>query len=376
MKVAIVVNSSWAAYNFRLNLAKSIQNEGNEVVFIMPFDRDYSKRLQKHFECYELNINAKSINLFADLNSLINLFLIYRQVEPDIICHFTIKLNIYGSIAARLCKIPNINNITGLGTVFINKNLITFIVKKLYKISLFFSSITFFQNKEDLDYFINTQLIMKSKAALIPGSGVDLDKFKYSPCLKKEIKFKFLMIARVLKDKGIYEYIEAIKIIKNKYPSKSVEFQLLGEVNAINKSAIKATELNQWVSEGLVNYLGVTDQVQNKILGCHCVILPSYREGMPRSILEAFAIGRTVVATDVTGCRDIVEHNINGFLCKVKSSEDLANKMIAMIHLPYDKRIKFAENGRKKIETFFDEKIVINEYFRTINNILSNEKNF
>ena len=374
MKVAIVVNSSWAAYNFRLNLAKSIQNEGNEVVFIMPFDRDYSKRLQKHFECYELNINAKSINLFADLNSLINLFLIYRQVEPDIICHFTIKLNIYGSIAARLCKIPNINNITGLGTVFINKNLITFIVKKLYKISLFFSSITFFQNKEDLDYFINTQLIMKSKAALIPGSGVDLDKFKYSPCLKKEIKFKFLMIARVLKDKGIYEYIEAIKIIKNKYPSKLVEFQLLGEVNAINKSAIKATELNQWVSEGLVNYLGVTDQVQNKILGCHCVILPSYREGMPRSILEAFAIGRTVVATDVTGCRDIVEHNINGFLCKVKSSEDLANKMIAMIHLPYDKRIKFAENGRKKIETFFDEKIVINEYFRTINNILSDEK--
>ena len=374
MKVAIVVNSSWAAYNFRLNLAKSIQNEGNEVVFIMPFDRDYSKRLQKHFECYELNINAKSINLFADLNSLINLFLIYRQVEPDIICHFTIKLNIYGSIAARLCKIPNINNITGLGTVFINKNLITFIVKKLYKISLFFSSITFFQNKEDLDYFINTQLIMKSKAALIPGSGVDLDKFKYSPCLKKEIKFKFLMIARVLKDKGIYEYIEAIKIIKNKYPSKSVEFQLLGEVNAINKSAIKAIELNQWVSEGLVNYLGVTDQVQNKILGCHCVILPSYREGMPRSILEAFAIGRTVVATDVTGCRDIVEHNINGFLCKVKSSEDLANKMIAMIHLPYDKRIKFAENGRKKIETFFDEKIVINEYFRTINNILSDEK--
>jgi len=184
------------------------------------------------------------------------------------------------------------------------------------------------------------------------------------------------MIARVLKDKGIYEYIEAIKIIKNKYPSKSVEFQLLGEVNAINKSAIKAVELNQWVSEGLVNYLGVTDQVQNKILGCHCVILPSYREGMPRSILEAFAMGRTVVATDVAGCRDIVEHNINGFLCKVKSSEDLANKMIAMIHLPYDKRIKFAENGRKKIETFFDEKIVINEYFRTINNILSNEKSF
>jgi len=374
MKVAIVVNSSWAAYNFRLNLAKSLQNEGNEVVFIMPFDRDYSKRLQKHFECYELNINAKSINLFADLKSLINLFLIYRQVEPDIICHFTIKLNIYGSIAARLCNIPNINNITGLGTVFINKNLITFFVKKLYKISLFFSSITFFQNKEDLDYFISNQLIMNSKAVLIPGSGVDLNKFKYSPSLKKEIKFKFLMIARVLKDKGIYEYIEAIKIIKNKYPSKSVEFQLLGEVNAINKSAIKAMELNQWVSEGLVNYLGVTDQVQNKILGCHCVILPSYREGMPRSILEAFAIGRTVVATDVAGCRDIVDHNINGFLCKVKSSEDLANKMIAMIHLPYDKRIKFAKNGRKKIETFFDEKIVINEYFRTINNILSNEK--
>ena len=133
-------------------------------------------------------------------------------------------------------------------------------------------------------------------------------------------------------------------------------------------------ELNQWVSEGLVNYLGVTDQVQNKILGCHCVILPSYREGMPRSILEAFAIGRPVVASNVAGCRDIVEHNVNGLLCKVKSSEDLANKMIKMIELPYEKRIKLAENGRKKVETFFDEKIVINEYFQSINNMLNHEK--
>ena len=375
MKVAIVVNSSWATYNFRLNLAKSIQNDGNEVIIIMPFDGIYSKKIQQYFECYDLNINAKSTNLFVDLKTLTNLFLIYRKIKPDIVCHFTIKLNIYGSIAARFCKIPNIANITGLGTVFINKSLVTLFVKKLYKFALVFSSKTFFQNKEDLDYFLDKQLIARSKTTLLPGSGVDLDKFKYSPVLKKEGKFKFLMISRLIKDKGVYEYIEAIKIIKNKYPGELIEFQLLGETNAINKSAIEISELNKWINQGLINYLGVTDQVQDKILDCHCVVLPSYREGMPRSILEAFAVGRPSVVTDVPGCRDIVEHKINGLLCRVKSAEDLADKMSMMIKLPHKKRLEYSENARNKVENFFDEKIVINEYLKAINNILCDEKN-
>ena len=183
------------------------------------------------------------------------------------------------------------------------------------------------------------------------------------------------MISRVLRDKGIYEYIEAIKIIKNEYPNQLIEFQLLGETNVNNKSAIKNSELALWIDQGLISYLGVSDQVHNVILGCHCVVLPSYREGMPRSILEAFAIGRPSIVSDVPGCRDIVEHEGNGLICKVKSAEDLAKKMIEMFELPEEARIRYAENGRNKVEHYFDEKIVIDTYLKSINDNLNNEKN-
>jgi len=375
MKIAIVANSSWAAYNFRLNLAEGIARDGFEVIFIIPFDDNYSEKLRKNFECHNLAIDAKSLNPLKELKVLFNLFRFYRKLKPDLVCHFTIKLNIYGSITAWLCNIPSIANITGLGTVFITRSLATYVAKLLYKFSLLFPSKTFFQNKEDLNYFLEKKLISNSSIELLPGSGVDLNKFKFNPVIPNKDTFVFLMISRLLKDKGIYEYIDAIKIIKNKYPDQLIEFQLLGEVNANNKSAIKISKLNLWVESGLINYLGVSDQVQNNILASHCVILPSYREGMPRSILEAFAVGRPSIVSDVPGCRDIVDHKENGLLCKVKSPEDLARKMIEMIKLPEEDRIKFAKNGRNKIENYFDERIVISKYIKSINDILSYEKN-
>jgi glycosyltransferase involved in cell wall biosynthesis len=185
-----------------------------------------------------------------------------------------------------------------------------------------------------------------------------------------------LLISRLLRDKGIYEYIEAIKLIKHRYPEKLIEFQLLGDSKSSNRTAIKISELEDWINKSLVNYLGVTDQVENIISECHCVLLPSYREGMPRSILEAFAIGRPVIVSDVPGCRDIVDHKTNGLLCKVKSSEDLARKMITMMRISQDTRNKLAKNGRKKVESFFDEKIVIKAYLKVINDIVSHEKIF
>ena len=155
-----------------------------------------------------------------------------------------------------------------------------------------------------------------------------------------------------------------------------IEFQLLGEVGVNNRSAIKVSELDAWINDDLICYLGFTDQVENIISGCDCVVLPSYREGMPRSILEAFAIGRTVIVSDVPGCRDIVDHKTNGLLCKVKSSEDLSRKMITMMRISQDTRNKLAKNGRKKIENLFDEKIVIKAYLKIINDIASHEKIF
>jgi glycosyltransferase involved in cell wall biosynthesis len=376
MKIAIVTNSSWSAYNFRSNLARAFIKDGHDVIFIIPFDNDYSEKLKKSFKCHNLSIDPKSINPLKDLKTFFNLLRVYSQVKPDVICHFTIKLNIYGSIAARYFNIPSVANITGLGTLFIKKNIITYFSEFLYKLSLIFTYKTFFQNIEDLNYFLKKKIITKANTELLPGSGVDLDKFQFSPLLINNDKFVFLLISRLLRDKGIYEYIEAIKLIRHRYPEKLIEFQLLGDAKSNNKTAIKISELEDWINKSLVNYLGVTDQVENIISECHCVVLPSYREGMPRSILEAFAIGRPVIVSDVPGCRDIVDHKTNGLLCKVKSSEDLARKMITMMRISQDIRNKLAKNGRKKVESLFDEKIVIKAYLKVINDIVSHEKIF
>ena len=370
MKIAIVTNSAWAAYNFRVNLANAFISEGNEVVFIIPFDNNYSNKLKKQFNCHQLFIDPKSLNPLKELGTFFHLLKIYRRTKPEVICHFSIKLNIYGSIAAKVNNIPCLANITGLGTLFIKRNMATFFSEFLYRVSLFFSHKTFFQNNEDLNYFLNKNLIRKPKTELIPGSGVDLKKFKYIPTNKHNNKFVFLLVARLLKDKGINEYIDAIKIIKKKYPNKQIDFQLLGDANSSNKTSITKSELDDWVNQNLVNYLGTSDHVERVIAECNCVILPSYREGMPRSILEAFAIGRPVIASNVPGCREIVEHNINGLLCKVKSSEDLSKKMLLMFNMPQEERIILGKNGRKKVEDLFDEEIVINKYLKVINNIV------
>ena len=350
MKIAIVANSAWAAYNFRFNLALAINRVGHEVIFIIPYDSEDSEKLKNKFQCHNLYLDSMSLNLFKDIRTFINLLGIYKKVKPDIVCHFTVKPNIYGSIAARVLKVSSLNNITGLGTLFISRNFATYVAKLFYRFSLSFSKKVFFQNSEDLNYFLQNKLICKSKSALLPGSGVDLEKFKFSTTAVQKDKFVFLLISRLLRDKGIYEYIEAIRIIKRRYPEKLIEFQLLGEVGVNNRTAIKVTELEAWVNDDLICYLGFSNQVEKVISECDCVVLPSYREGMPRSILEAFAIGRTVIVSDVPGCRDIVDHKTNGLLCKVKSSEDFSRKMITMMRISQDTRNKLAKNGRKKIE--------------------------
>lgn len=374
MKVAIVVNSSWAAYNFRSNLATEFERTGYEVIFIIPYDGNYSKKLQEKFKCHDLYLNVKSLNPIQDIKTLLSLLNIYKQTNPDVVCHFTIKPNIYGSIAARILSIPSINNVTGLGTLFIRKSLATYVAKLLYRLALLFSNVVFFQNTKDQEYFLDNKLVKKSKSRLIPGSGVDLEKFKPFKSINKKNKFVFLLIARLLRDKGIYEFINAIRIVKKHYPKVPLEFQILGEVGVDNKTAIQKLELEGWIKDGLIKHLGMSDKVEGVISQSNCVVLPSYREGMPRSILEAFAMEKTVIVSNAPGCVDIVDHQVNGLICRVKSSEDLAEKMVTMFSMPEKIRQKMGLNGRKKVENFFDEKTVINIYIKSINSIANNEK--
>jgi len=367
MKVLIVLNSSWQAYNFRFNLARALKLNGYDVVFLAPYDKKYSELLKQEFKFYNIDIDPKGINPIADIKTMFSMYRLFRSLNPSIVLNFTIKPNIYSSLVARIMNIKSISNISGLGTLFINKSIVTQIAKILYKIALNFNTKVFFQNNDDKLLFIEHKLIKKNKTDLLPGSGVDLNKF--IPIINhNDGIFKFLVIARLLKDKGIMEFVDAIKIINKKY--YNVEFQLLGAVGVANKTAISQSELDTWIKEGLLNYLGTTDSVQEIIAKCDCVVLPSYREGTPRSLLEACSMGKPIITTNVAGCKDVVDDGINGYLCKVKSAKDLAIKMEMMINLSNDQRKKMGQLGRDKIVTEFDEKIVINKYLASIKEVL------
>jgi len=368
-KIAIVINSSWNVFNFRSGLLKALQAEGYKIVVIAPND-DFSEKLKKmKFEYYNIDMNAKGTNPKEDLKLIISLYKLYKRIKPDLILHYTIKPNIYGTIAASFLKIPTINNIAGLGTLFIKQNFVTKIAKWLYKYSQSKADKIFFQNRDDFDMFTGEGLVDKSKCDILPGSGVDTNKFLPVEYKKEDNIFRFLLVARMLWDKGVDEYIEASKIIKNKY--KNVEFQMLGFLDVNNHSAVSKEQMQEWIDAGYVNYLGVSDNVKIEIAKANCIVLPSfYREGTPRVLLESASMAKPIITTDNVGCRDVVDDGVNGYLCEVRNAKDLAYKMELMLNLSENERAKMGRMGREKIINEFDESIVIDKYLNAIKIIL------
>lgn len=369
--IAIVYNTCHYIYMFRLKLIHKLQEVGYDVIAIAPYD-EYSDRLVSEGVKYiPVSIDNKGTSPLADLKLIKNLFTIYKEIKPDIILQYTIKPNIYGSIAAGFAGIPVINNITGLGTVFLNESLLQKITKILYRFSFKKVKKVFFQNSYDKQLFLYNDLVNSSKVDLLPGSGIDTKKFTPQIVAKKNNKFIFLLIARVIRDKGIIEYVEAAKqlIIKYNY----VEFQLLGQLGAINKSTINKEEVKSWQNNSIINYLGTVDDVKNNIAQADCIVLPSYREGTSKTLLEAASMAKPIITTDVPGCNNIVSDGVNGLLCKVKDSIDLANKMEMMMNLSTKEREIMGKNGRKKMIDEFEEEIVIQKYLDAIEIIFNKE---
>ena len=364
-KIALItINTSWNIFNFRVGLLKALQKEGYKIVCVAPYD-DYSKKLEElGFEYYEIKMNNKGTNPVEDMKLIRDYYALYKKINPDVILQYTIKPNIYGSIAARLLGKNVISNISGLGTVFLNDNLSSKIARWLYKVSLVNNKL-FFQNSEDKNLFVKNGLVKETQTDLLPGSGINTDIYKPSEDIEANEKLTFMMIARLVRDKGIGEYIEAIKIIKQKY--QNVEFKLLGSLYPGNPTAVSQDELNSWIDEGLINYLGHSDDVKSEILKVDCVVLPSYREGLSRVLLEAGALAKPIVTTNTPGCKDVVDDNINGFLCEVKSSSSLADAMEKMINLSNKDRKAMGQKSREKIIGEFDEKLVIEKYNIEIN---------
>lgn len=365
--IIITINTSWNIFNFRIGLLKALQKEGYKIVCVAPHD-DYSKELKNlGFEYHNIQMNNKGTNPLEDLKLIKDYYNLYKKINPDVILQYTIKPNIYGSIAARLSGKKVISNISGLGTVFLNDSLSSKIARWLYKVSLVKNTV-FFQNSEDKNLFVKNGLVKESQTGLLPGSGINTQNYKPDENYIENEKLTFMMIARLVKDKGIIEYIEAIKVIKEKYPNE--KFKLLGSLYPANPTAVSKSELNSWINDGLIEYLGHSDDVKSEILKVDCIVLPSYREGLSRVLLEAGSLAKPIITTNTPGCKDVVDNNINGFLCEVKSSSDLVIQIEKMINLSSEDRKQMGLKSREKIVNEFEEQIVIDKYMKEIDKII------
>ena len=368
MKIVFSSNISWSIYNFRLNLLKSLQKEGHEITVAIK-DEYSEKLLEEGFHFESINLNNNSTNPIKDLKTLYDYYKIYKKLKPDVICHNAIKPNVYGTIAAGMLDIPVINNISGLGTLFIKKSFSTKIAKLLYRFSQRKASKIFFQNEDDLNLFIENKLVDRSRTQLIPGSGVDTSRFIPNEDSKEDGGFQFLFIGRLIYDKGIREYIEATKLLKNKFPY--TVFNILGPLYENNATAISKETLDNWIKDERIIYLGQTDSVEDVIGLVDCVVLPSYREGLSKVLIEASSMGLPIVTTNVPGCRDVVIDNETGFLCEVNNSKDLADKMAKVLFMSIEERKVMGVKARKRAIAIFDEKIIIGHYKEAIQSIVN-----
>ena len=341
-----------------------MKNEGYKVTFIAPYC-EYSEKLKKDFDYIPLLLNTKGTNVFEDIKTFYHLYKIYRKLNPKIILHFAIKPNIYGTLAAKMLSIPSINNIAGLGSLFIDYNFKTKLAKYLYKISQKRATKVFFQNKDDLKLFLDEGIIGIENTDRLPGSGVDLNKFKEVHAKKDSKKFKFLLVSRMLWPKGIEEFVHAAKIVKDKF--KNVEFLLLGFLDTESPTAISKEQMDIWIENYPIKYLGVSDNVKEVISIADCIVLPSYyREGVPKILLESASMSKPIITTHNVGCKEVVDHGVNGYLCQIKNVDDLVIMMKKILMLDPDKLKKMGERGREKVEQEFDENIVLNKYVKSI----------
>lgn len=370
-KVAIVANTSWYIFNFRRNLIKVLMAVGYEVLAIAPFD-DYSLKLKQDGISYRhFQMSRGGIGPLAELKSIIALRKIIREEKVNIVLSYTPKGNIYSGFSISGSSVKLISNISGLGQSFIKRSWLTQVLRQLYSMSLRRAELVFFQNEDDKRLFIDGRLIDGRKAERLPGSGVDLEYF--SPAIPEEKSQNnetvFLLVARLIWDKGIGEFAQAAMVIRGLH--KNVRFQVLGPLDDSNPSAIPRSQIDAWVDGGLIEYLGTTDDVRPYIRNATCVVLPSYREGVPRSLLEAAAMAKPIITTDAPGCRDVVDDGISGFLCQPRNAADLITKMQCFLSLGTAERIHMGMMGRRKMEREFSEEVVIKLYLDSIKSLYS-----
>lgn len=359
-KIAFVGNSSFSMYNFRLGVMKSFFSDGYEVFVVAPFD-DYSFLFESEGLKYiQIDIDCKGKNPIRDFLLFVEFYKKYKKENFDFVFHYTIKPVIYGSIACSILNKPSIAITTGLGYTFNKEGFTNKIVRSLYKVALKKVKSVCFLNKNDQELFVAMKIVPQNKTFILPSEGIDIAYFQ--PRKKEQNKtFVFLLLSRLLKDKGVCEYVKAAKILREKHPS--IEFWLLGKSDNENPENIPINTVSDWHEKGYINFLGDSKDVRLFIAQSDCVVLPSYyREGVPRCLMEAMSMERPIITTDNVGCVDLILDHVNGLLCKQKDPFDLALKMEQMYLLSSVERLKMGISGRKLIEKKYVETKIIKLY--------------
>jgi glycosyltransferase involved in cell wall biosynthesis len=362
--IVLSINTSWNLVNFRSNLIARLQREGYDVVALSPDDDHRDALIALGVRHIPVEIDSKGLSPARDLALALRYWSVLRRVRPVAFLGWTIKPNIYGSLAAHALGIPVINNISGLGTAFIRVGLLTRLVQALYRTALARSATVFFQNRHDRDQFVAQRLVPAKRTALLPGSGIDLARFVPAAAPDASAPPVFLMVARLLRDKGVIEYAEAARMVRAVRPD--AVFRLLGFLDVANRTAIDRATVEGWQRAGVIDYLGEAGDVRPHLAAASVVVLPSYREGMPRSLLEAAAMARPLIATDVPGCTEIARAGENALLCKPRDARSLAGAMLAMLALPHAARVAMGLRSRAIAEAEFDVTVVEDRYLEAI----------
>jgi len=366
MNIALVANSTWNIYNFRLNVIDQLLKEGHKVVVIAPIDEyiTYKEKYPKVTHIGLKTLDRDGMNPIKDLMLILELTRKYRKLNVDLVIHYTNKPNIYGGFAAKLARVNSVAVVTGLGFAFLHEGFVKKVTKFLYGLSSKYHSKVIFENTSDRQHFINLGILKESKAFSIKGCGVDLDYYKPSDNGISKDKIVFSFIGRLLYDKGIVEFVQAAKIIKSKF--QEAQFWVMGELDSENPSTIKKDDLNDWIQDDIIEYHGFLQDIRPYIKKSNCIVLPSYREGLPRTILEGMSMGKAVITTQTAGCEETVDENVNGYLVEVKSVSDLANAMERFINLSSTEQSQLGHQGRLKAEKEFGSKSIADQLYKII----------
>ncbi len=360
-KILILGNNDIGLYNFRRELVERLISDGHQVIFSVPYGEKVPFLIESGATYFPIDINRRGKSIAED-------FLIYKKyqkllksLKPDLVLTYTIKPNIYGGIAASKVGIPCIATITGLGTALQGKGMGTKAIQWLYRYGLRKNRWVFFQNQNNREYFITNKMTKKSNIVVVPGSGVNVNSYQDEKIPHQTINFLF--IARLMKEKGIDEFLDAAMEIKIRYPH--TVFQVLGFYDEL----IYQEKIENLVSEGIIEYLGVSNDTREQMAMADCIVLPSYHEGMSNVLLEGAASGLPLIATNISGCKEAIEHGKTGFLCESKSASSLVEAMEIFLALTSEERREMGRLGREKMIREFDRRIVVNRYVECIESV-------